>query len=250
MPNQQPSFWGYFSLAYQDVIRIARLMWPAALTIVAAGTVLQFAGQFVSGYVGTQLGQGVLGILFNTVMVWATAPYLFVLYRCAATGEVATQPEVLRNTIEVRRFGAWLILLGFVAGILSVPYLMAIPDLPPEQLTADKINAGLILILLPISIAVWIFTIRTTTLLPMLALDPDRASLSAAFAQTKGQLWFILGVELVTLAPALVAGVVLGDIAEAVAPMLKIPVGAAIATATQLLQIAVSVRLYGRFARS
>lgn len=248
MPNRQPSFWRYFTLAYEDAFRVARLMLPAVLTVVAASIVLQFVGDLVSGYIGTRLGRGVLTVLVNTAMVWAIAPYLLALYRCAATGEVTPQPEALRNTTDNQRFGAWLILLGFVAGVPYVLYVVAVPDLPPEQLTAETINAAAMLALLAISVAVWTFTIRVTTLMPMLALDPDRADLPLALAQTKGRFWFIVGIELITLVPVLVAGIVVADIVDVVAPILRLPVGAVIATATQLVQISVATRLYLRFA--
>ena len=247
MPNRQPSFWRTFLLAYEDAFRVMQIMWPAVLTVMAASVILQFGGDFVSGFIGTRLGQGVLSVLINTVMVWAIAPYLLALYRCAATGEVTPQPEALRNTAENRRFGAWLILLGFAAGIPYVFYLVAVPDLPPEQLTPENVNAGAMLALLAISVVVWIFTIRAATLMPMLALDPDGASLAAALAQTKGRFWFIVGIELITLVPVLVAGVVAADIVDAAVPILKLPVGAAIAAVTQVVQIAVTTRLYARF---
>ncbi|RYE70992.1 MAG: hypothetical protein EOP19_32530 [Hyphomicrobiales bacterium] len=82
----------------------------------------------------------------------------------------------------------------------------------------------------------------------MLALDPDRASFPAALAQTRGRFWFVLGIELITLLPVLVAGIVIIDIVDVVAPILKLPLGAAIAAATQLVQIAVSTRIYLRLA--
>lgn len=248
MPNRQPGFWRYFTLAYEDAFRVARLMLPAVLTIIAASVVLQFVGDLVSGYVGTPLGRGVLVVLINAATVWAIAPYLLALYRCVATGEVTPQPEALRSSGENQRFGAWLVLLGFVAGVPYVLYLVAIPDLPPEQLSARNINAAAMLALLAISIGVWTFTIRVTTLMPMLALDPDGAALPAALTQTKGRFWFVVGVELITLVPALVAGIVVADIVEAVAPILSLPLGAAIGAATQLVQIAVTTRLYLRFA--
>jgi uncharacterized Tic20 family protein len=248
VPNHQPGFWRYFTLAYADAFRIVRLMLPAVLTLMAASVVLQFVGDLVSGYIGTPLGRGVLVVLVTAATVWAVAPYLLVLYRCVATGEVTPQPEALRYTTENQRFGAWLILLGFVAGIPYVLYVVAVPDVPPEQLTAENMNASAMLALLAISIAVWAFTIRVTTLMPMLALDPERASLPAVLAQTKGRFWFIVGVELITLVPVLLAGIVIADIVEAVAPILKLPLGAVIAAATQMVQIAVTTRLYLRFA--
>jgi uncharacterized membrane protein YjjP (DUF1212 family) len=51
-----------------------------------------------------------------------------------------------------------------------------------------------------------------------------------------------------TLVPALVAGIVITDIVEVVAPALRLPVNAAVAAATQVVQIAVATRLYTRFA--
>lgn len=248
MPNHQPAFWRYFTLAYEDAFRVTRLMLPAVLTLMAASVVLQFVGDLVSDYIGTRLGRGVLAVLINAVMVLAISPYLMALYRCAATGEVTPQPEALRNTTENQRFAAWLILLGFVAGFPYVLYVVAVPDVPPEQLTPENINAAAMLALLAISVAVWAFTIRVTTLMPMLALDPERASLPAVLSQTKGRFWFIVGVELITLVPVLLAGIVVADIVDVVAPILKLPVGAVIAAATQMVQIAVTTRLYLRFA--
>lgn len=249
MPNRQPSFWGYFPLAYQDAFRVIKRMWPALLTVTAASVLLQFGGDLVSDHVvRTRLGGGVLTVLVNAALVWATAPYLLALYRCAATGEATPQPETLRNTTDNQRFSAWLILLGFVAGIPYVLYLTAIPDLPPEQLTPENVNLAGMLVLLVVSIVVWIFTIRVVPLMPLLALDPEGASLSRALVLSSGRFWFIVGVELITLIPVLVAGIVITEIVAAVAPVLRLPVDAAVAATTQVVQIAVTTRLYRRFA--
>jgi len=251
VPNNQPSFWRYFTLVYQDAFRVIELMWPAVLTVMAASIILQFGGDLLSDHViGTRLGRGVLMVLMSAALVWATAPYLLALYRCAATGEVTARPETLRSSPASQRFGAWVILLGFITGVPYVLYLLVVPDVPPDQLTPQNVNAGGMLVLFAVSIVVWIFTIRVTTLMPMLALDPGRASLLAALNQTRGRFWFIVGVELMTLMPVILAGVVVIDIVGFVAPVLRLPAGAAIAAATQVMQIAVTTRLYSRFAGS
>lgn len=248
MIDRQPSLGRYFTLLYEDLLRVIRSMWPAVLTIAAAIMVVDFLSDIVGGFIATRLGQGVLTVLATAAITWLTAPYLVALYRAVDGDEVTTRPESLRNLPATQRFAAWSVLLVFIAGVPAVLFRVFIPDVPPEQLTPDDVNAFGMLVLLVVSIAVMIFSVRITTLMPQLALDPERASLQHALAQTKGQFWFIVGVECITLVPLLLGSFVVADILMTIIPILQTPISAAIAALIQVAQIAVATRLYQRYA--
>jgi hypothetical protein len=242
--QRQPGFWQIIPLVYDDTIRMVRQMWPAVLVVAAVAAIAGIGADLISDQFGTRLGRGILTVLINAAVVWISAPYLLALYRCAASNEVVRRPEQLRQSPENVRFSAWLVLLGFIAGIPLVLYIVAIPPLPPEQLTSDNTNPVAILSLFAIAVAVWIFTIRSATLVPALALDPDRASLNAALQQTRGRFWLVVGIEFLTLAPVFLAGILLSDVVDMAAPILAPLVGALIAVATQVVQIAAATRIY------
>jgi len=249
--DRQPSFGRYFTLAYEDALRVIPRMWPAVLTVVAAVIVMGFLGRLLGNVVTTRLGNGVLGLLVSAATAWVIAPYLIAIYRAVATDEVTQRPETLRNTPATQRFAAWSALTTFIIGVPDILYTVLGPDVPTDQLTEQNVNAGGMLLILALTIAVWIFSVRATTLMPLLALDPDRASLPLAFAQSKGHFWFIVGVLLVTLVPLLLGGVVvtvlIAGMFGPLAPILLVPVGAALTGLTLVTAIAVSTRLYQRY---
>ena len=252
MTNRQPSFGRYFTLAYEDAVRVISRMWPAVLVVVAIIVVTGFLSRLAAGLIGTGLGKGVLDLLFGAAAAYLIAPYLMALYRSVATDEAMRNPEALRSTSAAQRFAAWSVLTAFILAAPGILYGTFGPNVPPDQLTEDDINAGAMLLVMGLAIAVWIFSVRATTLMPLLALDPERASLPAAFAQTRGHFWFIVGVLLITMLPlvvgeTIITGLVVG-IAGPLAAILLVPIGAAMSGVMLVTAIAVSTRLYQRFA--
>jgi len=251
VPDRKLSFWRYFSLAYEDAARVLRGMWPTVLTVVAVVIVLGFLGRLGDNFVGTRLGQSVLDLLVAAATAYVISPYLIVLYRAVATNDMTRSAEALRGTPEAQRFAAWSVLTAFIIAAPDLLFAVFGPDVPPEQLSEANVNAGAMLMIFAITVGVWIFSVRATTLMPLLALEPGRASLPAAFAQSKGHFWFIVGVLLITMLPLLFGSVVvaalLGGLFGALAPIVMVPVGAAITGLTLVTAIAVSTRLYQRF---
>jgi hypothetical protein len=249
--DHQPRFWRYFTLAYEDVFRVIPRMWPVVLTVVAAVIVVGFLGGLVGNLVGTRLGHGLLDLLVSAGAIWVIAPYLVAIYRAVATDEVATRPESLRNAPATQRFMAWSILLTFIAGVPDVLFTVFGPDVPTDQLTEQDVNVGAMLVILVLTIAAWIFIVRATTLLPLLALDPDRASLPRALAQSKGHFWFIVGALLITTGLLWLVGLLLVGLIAAtfgpLAPLLLVPGVAALTGVTLVMAVAVSTRLYQRY---
>ncbi len=252
MADRKLSFWRYFTLAYEDAARVLRGMFPVVLTVVAAVVVLGFLGRLAENFIPTRLGQSVLDLLVAAATAWVISPYLMVLYRAVATNEMTHRAEALRGTPAAQRFAAWSVLTAFIIAVPDLLFAIFGPDVPPDQLTEENVNTGAMMLIFAITIGVWIFSVRAATLMPLLALDPDRAGLPVAFAQSKGHFWYIVGVLLVTMLPVLFGGVIVAALFSALfgilAPILMVPVGAAITGVTLVTAIAVSTRLYQRFA--
>jgi hypothetical protein len=214
--------------------------------------VLGFLGSLAGNFIGTRLGQSVLDLLVAAATAYLIAPYLMVLYRAVATDDMTRNAEALRGTPEAQRFAAWSVLTTFIIAAPDLLFAVFGPDAPPEQLTAANINAGALLLTFAITVGVWIFSVRATTLMPLLSLEPERASLPVAFAQSKGHFWFIVGVLVVTMLPLLLGAAVVAALLEGLfgvlAPIVMVPVGAAITGLTLVTAIAVSTRLYQRYA--
>jgi hypothetical protein len=247
--DRQPSFWGLVPLVYQDLSRVLKLMLPAVLTLTAAIVVTSFVGGFASGLIGTRIGKAVLGVLVQAAMFWAISPYLIALYRGVANNEITNRPESLRRTPEGQRFAAWQVLLTVIS---SAP--VALYGALGLNVTADPtVEPPLMPLMLVffISLFVWVFTVRSTTLLPQLALDPEQASLARSFEESRGRFWYIVGVQIVTMGPLVLGGLaVTSIIAGSLGPLgsvLLVPMTAAVTGLTVVLTTAVGTRLYQRF---
>ncbi len=252
MPDRKLSFWRYFTLAYEDAARLLRGLWPVVLTVVAVIVVSGFVGRLADSFITTRLGQSVLDLLLAAAAAYFISPYLIVLYRAVLSNDMTLRAEALRGSSEAQRFAAWSVLSAFIIAVPELLFAIFGPDVPPEQLSEANVNTGAMLMIMAITIGVWIFTVRAATLMPLLALEPDRAGLPAAFAQSKGHFWFIVGVLVVTMLPILIGGVMvaalIGGLFGILAPILMVPLGAAINGLTLVTAIAVSTRLYQRFA--
>jgi len=258
VPNRQPSFWGYLPLAYQDAVRVFTAMWPIVLTLVAGVFVVDFIGDLLHGLISTRLGDGVLDLLVTAVTIFLIAPYLFALYRHAANGEIL-RPETLRSTAEAQRFAGWLVLTSLLVGVPLTLYSMfgtytPMAELPPgTALDEQNVNVPATLGIFVLLIGAWIFAVRTTTLMPMLALNPTEASFGAALAQSRGHFWFIVGVQFITMLPVSLGSLMVQQLISSMlgplAPIIQVPVGAGLTGFGQVMLVVVSARLYERFSR-
>lgn len=258
VPNRQPSFWGYFPLAYQDALRVFMAMWPIVLTLVAGVLVVDFIGDLAHGLIGTRLGDGVLDLLITAATTFLIAPYLFALYRHAASGEML-RPETLRPTAEAQRFAGWLVLTSLVVAVPLTLYSMfgtfaPVEELAPGAVLQEKdVNVAAMFGILVLLVAVWIFAVRTTTLMPMLALNPTEASFAASLAQSRGHFWFIVGVQFITMLPVSLFTLVVRELISGMfgplAPIVQVPVAAVLTGFAQVMVVVVSARLYERFSR-
>jgi hypothetical protein len=225
-------------------------MWPVVLVAVATGVALNFIGAFAEDFIPTRLGKAVLDALVGVATAYIAAPYLLVLYRGVATGEVTLRAEALRRTDAGRRFAAWLALLAIIASVPGFALLVFGPDLPPTQLSEANLNPVLVWVIMVLVVALAIFSVRSMTLLPLLALDPDEARLSLAFAQTRRRFWFITGISVVTLGPLFFVDAIISRlIIEAGGPLASlvgVPFNALSGGIMLVAAVALSTRLYQR----
>ena len=258
VPNRQISFWGYFPLAYQDAARVFRAMWPIVLTLVAGVLGVDFIGDLLHPLIGTRLGDGVLDLLVTAVTTFLIAPYLFALYRHADSGEML-RPEAIRSTPEAQRFAGWLVLTSLIVGVPLTLYSMfgtytPVAELPPgTALEEQDVNVPAMLGIFMLLLGVWIFAVRTTTLMPMLALAPTEASFGASLAQSRGHFWFIVGVQFITMLPVSLGSLMVQQLISGMlgplALIVQVPVAAVLTGFAQVMVVVVSARLYERFSR-
>ena len=177
------------------------------------------------------------------------------LVRAVATDEVTPNAEPLRRTEAARRFTAWL-MVGYVAVFIPVLAFLALgPDIPSSGVVAPEditpVVAVLVFFMLGYFIALAILSVRLSTLLPLLALDPDNATFGRAMSQTKGRFWWVAGVTFTILLPLALADQIIGGFTEgldgAMAYIIGLPTQAAMTGVTIVAAIALSTRLYERF---
>lgn len=256
MPNRKLSFGRHFSLAYEDTFRVLPRMWPALAAMVIIMVAVTLVAGFAGRFVGTRLGEAGLDLLSSVAIAYAIAPYLLVFCRAVAFDEVTANPETLRAAPATQKFAAWLVVLFLIAGLYDFVFKLfgpaITPDMSPEQAMALTVDPAFAVVVLGLLLASLIFSVRVTTLLPMVALAPEDASLAAALGQTRGKLWFIAGLLLLCGLPVgfggLVALVLVGMLLGPLALFVMVPVTYAIFALAMLVGLAASTRLYQGYA--
>ena len=256
MPDRKLSFGRHFSLAYEDTFRVLPKMWPALVAMVFIMVAVTLLAGLAGRFVGTRLGEAGLDLLSSVAIAYAIAPYLVAFCRAIAIDEVTSNPETLRSALATQRFAAWLVVLFLIAGLYDFVFKLfgpaITPDMSPEQAMAMAVDPSLALVVLALLLASLIFSVRATTLLPMLALAPAEASLTNALAQTRGRFWFIAGLLLLCGLPVgfggLVALVLVGTLLGPLALFVMVPLTYAIFALAMLVGLAASTRLYQRYA--
>ena len=231
--------WTLGSKSYRDAIG---LLQRAGSTVAIAVLILAASGFISIGVdrlINTMLGRQVAGTLLNIVGIWFAAPYLVSLYRLLLNNQTVP-PETLRNTQATRRFFAWSAVLAFIT---AAPGYFFAAVMPPGLTSITPENAELTYLVWPtffMLIAVWIFAIRTITLVPAAAVDAD-AGIAAAVQQTRGRFWFVVGAVTVPLLPVMLLGMLL---TLNTGGILSIVFSIGMALAVLILAVTVSANLY------
>lgn len=256
MPDRKLSLGRQFSLAYKDTFRVLPRMWPALVAMVFIMVAVTLLTGLAGRFVGTRLGDAALDMLSGAAIGYAIAPYLYAFCRAVAYDEVTTNPETLRPAPAVQQFAAWLVVLFLIAGLYDFAFKLFGPQITagmtPEEAMATRMDPALAFLVLGLLIGSLIFSVRATTLLPMLALGEPDAPLATALAQTRGRFWFIAGLLLVCGLPVglggLVALVVVGVLFGPLALFVMAPLTYAIFALAILVGLAASLRLYQHYA--
>lgn len=253
MPDRKLSLGRQFILAYEDTFRVLPRMWPALVAMVFIMVAVTLVTGLVGRFVGTRLGDAALDLLSGAAIAYAIAPYLYAFCRAVAFDEVTTNPETLRSATAVQQFAAWLVVLFIVAGLYDFAFKLfgpaITPGMTPEEAMTAQLDPAVALLVLGLLFASLIFSVRATTLLPMLALDPPESSpLATALARTRGRFWFIAGLLLVCGLPVglggMVALVVVGVLFGPLALFVMAPLTYAIFALAMLVGLAASLRLH------
>lgn len=255
MPDPKLSFGRHFSLAYEDTFRVLRRMWPALVAMVFIMVAVTLLAGLAGRFVGTRLGDAGLDLLSSVALAYGIAPYLLAFSRAVALDEITGNPETMRAEPRTQIFAAWLVVLFLIAGLYDFVFKLFgpqfSPDMPPEQLMATTVDPSLALLVLALLVGSLAFSVRATTLLPMLALDPDNAGLRPALAQTRGHFWYIAGLLMLAGLPIGIAGLVLIVVVSVILGPLAlfalVPITYGIFALAILVGIAASTRLYQRY---
>ena len=225
--------------AYLDLAALVRQMWPVLLAIAALYVAAVMAYFSVSLLVGTGLGRVVMRMLVFIGCAAVTAPCFVALHRFVAFREVRWLPpaDAYRHA---RVYIGW---IGLSVAMWFAPLIAAIA-LDGAGLTALGGLLGLGGLL-----AVWSLMVRLTTLWPMAALEPGRASLSRALEQSRGHFWMIFAATNGPASPAFFALILIGRAAAQHAigalPFWLLAMSAMLSL--QIVLLAVGTRLYQRF---
>lgn len=172
-----------------------------ALVILAAGDI---AGTLSMRLFATELGKTTIGTLASIAALWFAAPYIVHLMRLLLEDQIKPGLETFTGRMVSLRFFAWSGIFAFLAAVPEFTFSLAPPGLTPE--TADKPETiTLIWVTFLLLVALWIFTARTVTLLPAIALGRD-ATLVHAFNHTRGRFWFVMGAAFLPILPVLIIG--------------------------------------------
>lgn len=223
--------------AREDVLAMFRQM-PAALGALVLVYFLATMAWFAApAIVPTWVGHYVLRMLMFMGLAYAAAPVMLSLYRFVALGDAPPWMPSLTFDDTTHRFAAY-------ASLLTALYFA--PALGREVLMAFGWEELAVLTWFALCAAVWVAVIRSTTLLPMAALDPRSASWSRAVAQSKGRTLRIFMATTIPAAPASVALLILAVMVArgAVHPVVFYPAAILTLLAIQLLPLAVATRLY------
>ncbi len=249
-----------FTLAYTDTLRLLRTMWWVVALMVILLLLSTVPGILVGRYIlHTDLGQDVFSTLCSVGGLWLAAPYLTAIFRFVLTNRFES-PESLRGSSAANRLFAWAAILLFITALPNYAYSLLAkagdPVIGSVGITAatdgTPVNVAQTLVTFVLLVASWIFGIRTITLLPAAAMG-DPVTLGDAFAHTRRRFWFILGASIAVAIPCAFGGALLTVVAILIsggagANALSVVISGATILAAIVLGLALSARLYEKFA--
>ena len=223
--------------ARDDLLAMFRQMTPSLGVLVLVYFLATMAWLAAPAAIATWMGAYVLRMLMFMGLAFAAAPVTRALYRFVAHGEVTSMPQLGPFDDNTRVFAAY-------ASLMTALYF--VPPIGRELVVllgwVDYADATWSIL----CVVVWTIVIRSTTLLPMAALDPDRASWTHAFAQSRGQTIRYFFATTVPAAPAFIALLVLVMmvVRGAMHALVFFPAVVVLLLAIQLLPLSMSTRIY------
>jgi hypothetical protein len=229
-----------YGSAYADLGRLASGMWPT-LAILSVLYLVAAAGWFAAPLlVATPLGLIVLRMLLFIGIAWLAAPFYVALHRFVAFGEVRWFPWHRDAGAPTAIYSGW---AGVTVALWFAPLVAAEIYATFGMSISGVVCAGLGLV------TVWVLRVRLTTLLPMAALAPDRASLARALTHTRHRFW---ATTFAVHGPTLPAWAALMIVCQAAQlrtidalPWMALACSALLAV--QLVPLIVGTRLYQRY---
>ncbi|MEO7224229.1 MAG: hypothetical protein ABIY37_17310 [Devosia sp.] len=233
------SIWQIATKSYRDAFGLLQRAGGTVAIAVALLAASGFVGLGADRIIGTGLGRQVASTLSSIAGIWFASPYLVSLYRLLLSNENAP-PAALRGTVAAQHFFGWSAVLAFITGAPGYVFAaFAPPGLTPE--TAD--NPEMILLVwgtFLLLVAMWIFTTRTITLLPAAALGLD-TGVRAAWQETRGRFWFVVGAVTVPLLPVTLLGLL---VTAGTAGIVSVVFSIAMALVVLILAVAVTANVY------
>lgn len=223
--------------ARNDLLAMFRQMTPSLGVLVLVYVLATMAWLAASAPIATWMGAYILRMLMFMGLAFAAAPFTRALYRFVAHGEVTWLPTLGRFDDNTRIFATY-------ASLMTALYF--VPPIGRELVVTLGWVAYADATWFILCLAVWLIIIRSTTLLPMAALDPQRASWTHALAQSRGQTIRYFFATTVPAAPAFIAMLVLVMLVVrgAMHAFVFFPVVVVLLLAIQLLPLSAATRIY------
>jgi hypothetical protein len=207
----------------------------AALIILAVGDI---AGLFAARLFTTALGKTLISTLATVAALWFAAPYLVKLLRMLLADQLRPGLESFDGPATNMRFFAWSSVFAFLAAVPQYAYMLTPPITTPTIEDADVM--ALFWLTFFLLVALWIFTARTVTILPAVALGRD-ISLREAFAHTARRFWFVVFAVFLPVVPLTLIGRIFVAGTEG---SVFIVLSVIVSVATEALALVVSANIY------
>lgn len=224
--------------SYRDTIglfRRAGTLMLATLIILALGDIASYFGPRV---ISTTLGKTLVSTLAIVAALWFATPYLVRLLRMVLADRIDPAREAYDEPTTNMRFFAWSSVFAFAAAIPQWAFLQTPPITTPTIEDADVM--ALFYLTFALLIALWIFTARTVTILPAIALGRD-IGLREAFAHTRGRFWFVVLAVFLPIVPLALFGRVFVAATDGVVYFV---LSISLSVVTEILALAVSAHIY------
>jgi len=225
--------------SYSDALSLLNRAGPTLFTALVILAVGDIAGIFAMRMFASELGKTLIGTLAGIAALWFASPYIVHLMRLLLEDQIRPGLESFTGTAVSARFFAWSGIFAFLAAIPEFTFSLAPPGITPETVDNPE-TITLIWVTFLLLVAIWIFTARTVTLLPAVALGRD-ATLVQAFNHTRGRFWFVMGAAFLPILPVLIVGrLLIGGTSGVVLMGLSLVLGLILKT----LALAVSANLF------